>query len=68
MEKIYLTTQEVAELVCLKPETIIARRQFGQFPAARKIGKNLLYKKDEVIEWVEAHKEKQNAINKGRRE
>ena len=57
MDKIYLTTQEVADLIGLQPTTIYWRRKSGKFPPARKIGKNLLYKREEVIEWVEGCKE-----------
>jgi predicted DNA-binding transcriptional regulator AlpA len=53
MEQLYLTSKEVADLIGLQVGTIYWRRQKGNFPRARKVGKNLLYSKDEVIKWIE---------------
>lgn len=62
MEKIYINTQEVAEIVGLKPGTIYLKRQLGKFPPARKTGKILLYKKDEIMEWIESTKEQRGDV------
>ena len=57
MERLYLTTAQVAEILGMKRDTIYLRRKLGTFPPARKIGKNLLYLKDEIINWIESTKE-----------
>jgi predicted DNA-binding transcriptional regulator AlpA len=55
-EVTFLTAPEVAELLHTPIETLYAWRYQGIGPPASRIGKRLLYDRDEVITWVKAQK------------
>lgn len=50
----YLRTDEAAELIRTPVGTLYAWRNKGVGPPARRVGKRLLYRRDEVIAWVES--------------
>lgn len=50
----YLTTEETAALIRTPVATLYRWRHEGSGPRARKIGKRLLYRLDEVIEWADS--------------
>jgi excisionase family DNA binding protein len=48
------TVQDVAEYLGVPVATLYQWRTQGYGPAARKVGKHLRYKPDDVIEWFDA--------------
>lgn len=50
----YLTVHEVAELLRTPVSTVYQWSYRGDGPPARKVGRRLLFKRDEVIEWADA--------------
>lgn len=46
--------EEVADLIRTPKATLYAWRATDTGPPAHKVGKRLLYRRDEVIAWVEA--------------
>lgn len=55
-EPYYLTTEEVADLLRTPVATIYAWRHRSEAPPCRKVGKRLLWRRDEVIAWIEETK------------
>jgi len=53
-EPAYLRTDEAARLVRLAPNTLKNMRARGGGPPWRKLGKIVVYNRDELIAWVEA--------------
>jgi hypothetical protein len=51
----YLVTTEAAQMLRTPVATLYAWRQQGGGPPARKVGKRLLYRRDELIAWVNQH-------------
>ncbi len=49
----YLVTQEVAALVRKQPQTLRKLRTHGGGPPYYKVGSRVLYKRSEIIAWVE---------------
>lgn len=49
----YLTVEEVAELVRAPVATIYQWNHKGTGPRPRKVGVRNLYRRDEVLEWIE---------------
>ena len=49
-----LNTTQAAELVGLKKATLISLRKKNQGPLARQIGREYLYKKESLLEWLSA--------------
>ena len=50
----YLLVDEAAALLRTPVATLYAWRHRNQGPPARRVGKRLLYRRDEVIDWIEA--------------
>jgi len=62
MEKIVFNVSEMAEILGVKPLTIYRSVNKGKIPAV-KVGKNILFPKDVIMEWLktkawEGYKEK----------
>lgn len=51
----YLVTTEAAQMLRTPVATLYAWRQRGGGPPARKVGKRLLYRRDELIAWINQH-------------
>ncbi|MGB3186889.1 MAG: helix-turn-helix domain-containing protein [Ornithinimicrobium sp.] len=49
----FLTVQEVAELLRVSPATFRAWTAKGEGPPAMRFGKQIRYRPDRVFEWVE---------------
>ena len=49
----YLLVDEAAEILRCPVGTLYAWRHPGEGPPARRVGKRLLYRRDELIAWVE---------------
>lgn len=54
MEPEYLTTSEAAELLRTPVATLYQWRHKRVGPPARRVGRKLLYRRDELVAWVEA--------------
>ena len=52
----YLTTAEAASLLRVKPQTLRKRRLTGDGPPFRRAFSRILYRKDELLAWVESTK------------
>ncbi len=50
----YLLVTEVAGLARCPVQTLYQLNHQGRGPRPRKVGKRLLYRRDEVIAWIEA--------------
>lgn len=50
----YLTAEEAAALIRTPVATLYQWRHKGVGPRARKVGRKLLYRRDELVAWVEA--------------
>lgn len=50
----YLLIDEAAEVLRCPVATLYAWRSRNQGPPARRIGRRLLYKRDELLAWIEA--------------
>jgi len=50
----YLLIDEAADLIRTPKATLYAWRGQGIGPPARRVGKRLLYRRDELVAWVEA--------------
>lgn len=50
----YLTTAELSALLRTPVNTLYQWKMNGYGPTARRVGVRLLYRRDEVIAWVEA--------------
>jgi excisionase family DNA binding protein len=50
----YLTTEEVARLLRTSPETVRFWRHTGKGPASFKVGRRVLYDRNELDRWVAA--------------
>ena len=50
----YRSVDEVAELLRTPKATLYSWRARGEGPPARKVGRRLLYRLDEVIAWADA--------------
>lgn len=50
----YLNIDEVADLIRTPKATLYRWRHMGSGPPAHRVGRRLLYRRDEVIAWVEA--------------
>ncbi len=48
----YLTTQEVAALCRASPETVRFWRHVGRGPACFKVGRRVLYEREDVRAWL----------------
>lgn len=53
----YMTTQEVAELLRAPAETVRYWRHVGKGPASFKVGRRVLYARDDVQAWVASYRE-----------
>lgn len=49
----YLTTEEVAELCRTSPATVRYWKSIGHGPAAFKLGRRVLYAREDVETWIE---------------
>lgn len=47
-----LTSKEAADMLRIKPRTLMQWRKMGKAPPAHKAGRKLLYDKDELQAWV----------------
>lgn len=52
----YMTTEEVAEISRKPSETIRYYRHIGKGPKSFKLGRRVLYSRDDVLAWIEAAK------------
>ncbi len=52
-EPVFLTVQEVAELLRVSPGTVRAWIARGEGPPAMRFGKQIRYRPERVMEWVE---------------
>lgn len=52
-EPMFLTVQEVAELLRVSPATVRAWIAKGEGPPAMRFGKQIRYRPERVMEWVE---------------
>lgn len=50
----YMLIHEVADLVRIPVATLYQWRVTGDGPSARKLGRRLVYRRDEVVAWVES--------------
>lgn len=50
----YLVIGEAAELLRTPIQTMYGWRHRGEGPPARRVGRKLLYRRDELLAWVEA--------------
>jgi len=50
----YMTTSEVASLLRTSPETVRYWRHVGRGPASFKVGRRVLYARDDVQRWIVA--------------
>lgn len=57
----YMTTSEIAELLRTSPETVRYWRHVGKGPRSFKIGRKVLYDRDEVRSWIETARVEQAA-------
>lgn len=53
----YLTTEELAELCRTTPATVTQWRYLGKGPRGTRVGKRILYREDDVREWLERHRD-----------
>ena len=53
----FLTVQEVAELLRVSPATVRAWIARGEGPPAMRFGKQIRYRPERVMEWVEQQEE-----------
>lgn len=49
----YLLASEAAEMLRCPVKTLYEWRLRGEGPPARKVGRRLLYRRDELIAWIE---------------
>lgn len=56
-EPMFLTVQEVAELLRVSPATVRAWIAKGEGPPAMRFGKQIRYRPERVMEWVEQQEE-----------
>jgi predicted DNA-binding transcriptional regulator AlpA len=52
-ENVFLITQEVAELTRLSPRTLEKKRVMGNGPKYYRAGGRVLYRREDVINWIE---------------
>lgn len=57
-----LITDEVADLVRSKPETVRYWRHVGTGPKYFRIGRRVLYDEGDVLAWIEAQKAQKEAV------
>jgi len=50
----YITTQEFADLLRTSPETVRYWRHIGKGPKSFKVGRRVLYVRDEITAWINA--------------
>ena len=53
MSEIYLSVEQVAELLHTTNASIYVKVSRGQLPGVRKIGRRLLFNKASLIDWIE---------------
>lgn len=53
----YITTQEFADLLRTSPETVRYWRHIGKGPKPFKVGRKVLYVRNEITEWINAARE-----------
>ncbi len=51
-ERLTLSRKEVALLLGCSVNFLLQREQAGDFPAARRLGRRVLYDKEAVLDWV----------------
>ena len=51
-----MTTEEVAALIRSAPETVRYWRHVGKGPASFKLGRRVLYVREDVTAWIEAER------------
>lgn len=56
-EPMFLTVQEVAEVLRVSPATVRAWIAKGEGPPAMRFGKQIRYRPERVMEWVEQQEE-----------
>lgn len=61
----YLTTAEVGELIRRPAETLRYWRWRGEGPPSFKIGRRVLYDRDELKAWIDAQKRNGHAAQNG---
>lgn len=54
MEAQYMTTKEVAALIRKQPEAVRMMRHRGTGPRGVRLGREVLYKRQDVFDWLEA--------------
>lgn len=52
----FLTTNEVAELLRIKPTTLTIWRVRGIGPAYHKLGRRVVYRERDVFSWIDSQK------------
>lgn len=50
----YLTTEEAAEILRTPVQTLYQWSYKKEGPPARKVGRRLLYPRDQLIDWIES--------------
>lgn len=53
MKHEYLVTKEVADVVRTSPETVRYWRHIGKGPKSTKVGRKVLYRREDVEAWLE---------------
>jgi excisionase family DNA binding protein len=67
MDKGFLTVNEVSEYLSVKPSTLYLMVESGELPHYR-IGRLIRFKKDDVNQWMEAHRREGINVDKKARD
>ena len=59
----FMLLKEAAELVRLSPETLRWLRHKGEGPPCAKVGRRLVFKRSDVLEWLAQLKREQGEAN-----
>lgn len=63
----YMTTDEVADLVRVKPETVRYWRHIGTGPKSFRVGRRVLYAREDVDAFIRERRQKAEAERQGGR-
>ena len=58
----FMTLSEVADLARTTPGAIYQWRRRGKGPRASRVGKRLLFRRSDVLAWIEAQPDRGNAV------
>jgi excisionase family DNA binding protein len=58
----FMTLTEVAELARTTPGAIYQWRRRGKGPRARRVGKQLLFRRSDVLAWIDAQPDHANGV------